>query len=186
LLNIIFASNDPQCGLSKLAIALLVIARYTGVHNEVHANFLMHFNDGSLTRLHSLLNSHGTSSLEVDRSCSLCRLDNCGSLLTNQPEGSSPVNNATVKVRLVPYTESGFWGTSEDRMVDQYQAISAQQECANFSLEELRLADYEQGYGAPSGCTDTNAVTLPTRSLQSLRRTDDTKHGSHLDLYVPQ
>ncbi|CAG5158129.1 uncharacterized protein ALTATR162_LOCUS4997 [Alternaria atra] len=95
----------------------------------------------------------------------------------SDPPGSSLVNNGTAAVQLAPYTEL----SSHDSGMDQYQAISAQEECAKFSLEELRLADYERGH-APSARQRDGLAMLSTQPLQRLRRTDDKKHSSHLAL----
>jgi hypothetical protein len=75
-----------------------------------------------------------------------------------------------------------FLSNPPRKQLEQYQVISAQKECADFSLEELRLADYEKGYGAPSWKTDKNPAMPSAQPLQRLRRTDDKKHDSHLAL----
>jgi hypothetical protein len=84
-------------------------------------------------------------------------------------------------VLLCPYIEFSSDGS---RTRDQYEAISAQPECSNFSLEELRLADYIHKKGiilrAPVGSFPTTSA-LP---LQILPRLDSKKHPSHLNLYV--
>ncbi|KAL1792983.1 hypothetical protein ACET3X_009490 [Alternaria dauci] len=88
------------------------------------------------------------------------------------------VNNGTAAVRLVPYTERPSSGLERD----EYQAISAQEECAQFSFEELRLADYERGHAPSARRGDYSSAVLSTQPLQRLRRTDDKKHNSHLEL----
>ncbi|KAF3029607.1 hypothetical protein E8E12_000865 [Didymella heteroderae] len=98
--------------------------------------------------------------------------------------GSSQVNDGTVKVRLAPYTEHSIAEDSRRRQLDEYQTISAQQECAGFSLEELRLADYEQGHATSDGQRHVESAILSTRSLQRLPRTDDKTYGSHLALLI--
>ncbi|RYN63031.1 hypothetical protein AA0117_g12874 [Alternaria alternata] len=88
------------------------------------------------------------------------------------------VNNGTAAVQLVPYIEGSSHGPGRD----EYQAISAQEECAQFSLEELRLADYERGHAPSARRGGYGSAVLSTRPLQKLRRTDDKKHNSHLEL----
>jgi hypothetical protein len=87
-------------------------------------------------------------------------------------------------VSLAPYTEFLFDEGSRRQNLDQYQTISAQQEYASFSLEELRLADYEQGQAASSRHKDPSSAMPPARALQTLPRSNDKTHGTHLALYV--
>jgi hypothetical protein len=86
-------------------------------------------------------------------------------------------------VEVISYTEPSY-GDTQGRFLDQYQAISAQAECADLSLDELRLADYEQGYGTASVNTSKSVETTTTWPLQMLPRSDDRKQNSHVDLYV--
>jgi hypothetical protein len=76
-------------------------------------------------------------------------------------------------VRLAPYTELG----------DEYQAISAQEECENFSLEELRLADYNLKKGIPP---ERNSIskfpTTFTPSFQKFSKSHAKGYTHHLDL----
>ncbi|KAH6611805.1 hypothetical protein C7974DRAFT_85294 [Boeremia exigua] len=87
--------------------------------------------------------------------------------------GSSPVNTGTVTVRLTPYTEASRDG---DSRLEQFEVISAQQECISFSLEELRLADYEQGHGSLPRQRNKGSAT------QAFRRSNNKMQNSHLDL----
>jgi hypothetical protein len=76
------------------------------------------------------------------------------------------LNNGTGSVQLAPYTEFG----------DEYQAISAQEECENFSLEELRLADYKLRKGNPP---ERNSISkFPTTFIPPNVK----RHIHHLDL----
>ncbi|KAH3957086.1 hypothetical protein HBI73_135200 [Parastagonospora nodorum] len=99
----------------------------------------------------------------------------------SRPAGSSPSPKGTATVEVIPYTEPSYRDT-EGRILDQYQAISAQAECADLSLDELRLADYEQGYGTASVNTSKSVETTTPLSLQRLPRSDDRKQNSHVDL----
>ena len=56
----------------------------------------------------------------------------------------SGVNPGTSAVQIKPYTEDDYGGSAV------YQTISAQTECEDFSLEELRLVDYEHKKDDPS------------------------------------
>jgi hypothetical protein len=51
----------------------------------------------------------------------------------------------------------------------------------DFSLEELRLADYKQGHGPSSAGTRATTSACP---LQRLPRPDAKKHNNYLDLYA--
>ncbi|OWY53980.1 nuclear pore complex protein Nup98-Nup96 [Alternaria alternata] len=88
------------------------------------------------------------------------------------------VNNGTAAVQLVPYIEGSSPGSGRG----EYQAISAQEECAQFSFEELRLADYERGHAPFARQRSGISAMFSTQPLQRSRRTDDKKHSSHLEL----
>jgi hypothetical protein len=84
-------------------------------------------------------------------------------------------------VQLCPYTEFSSYG-SQAR--DQYETISAQPECSNFSLEELRLADYRQRNETLLKAPIGNSPCTSALPLQIVSRSDSKKHPSHLNLYV--
>ena len=89
------------------------------------------------------------------------------------------INRGTRAVKLCPFVDS-----HGSRERDQYQAISAQPECFDFSLEELRLADYENGEGILSNNLASSSTTSPILPLQRLPRSNSKKKNCHLDLYV--
>jgi hypothetical protein len=51
-------------------------------------------------------------------------------------------NTGTDEVLTTPYVEDNRGGPT-----DEYETITFQRKCSGFSLEELRLADYQQGRG---------------------------------------
>lgn len=89
------------------------------------------------------------------------------------------MNNGTVAVRQTLYTCDGLYPEE----IEQYQTISAQPDCASFSLEELRLADYKQGHGSAPTERDDHLALHFAQTLHLSPRTDDKKHSSHLSLY---
>ncbi|KAH7345934.1 hypothetical protein BKA66DRAFT_325945 [Pyrenochaeta sp. MPI-SDFR-AT-0127] len=88
------------------------------------------------------------------------------------------LNPGTSAVEFIPYLEQ--IATREN---DSYQSISAQKEYLNFSVEELRVADYDHGRGCPPPELDTasfvaNSVAPSNKIINS----SDKRSVAHLDL----
>jgi hypothetical protein len=82
-------------------------------------------------------------------------------------------------VQLRPYTE-----LSSDGCRDRFETISAQPECLSFSLEGLRLADYEHKKKKHSKALVSSSPPTSSWLLQTLLRWDSKEYTSHLNLYV--
>ncbi len=73
-----------------------------------------------------------------------------GSSTSGFGTGNAPANNGTASTPFQPYSEKDGNSTTATQ---QYQTIAFQQPYQNYSLEELRLVDYNQGrrYGNQNG-----------------------------------
>lgn len=85
----------------------------------------------------------------------------------------------------IPHTPLANTFTSQWPQEERFQTISAQQEYADLSLEELRLADYQKSNGLLSGHADNHEAKAPNQLFQQKPQLSKNT-GSNLELYVLQ